>query len=41
MVEDQFLEIRKELRLQLTRMGEIQRQLDKIYSVIKKLVRES
>lgn len=39
MVEDQFGEIRKELGLQLTRMGQIQMQLDQIHTMIKKLVR--
>ena len=39
MVEDQFLEIRKELSLQLARMGQIQTQLDQIHAMIKKLVR--
>lgn len=38
MVEDQFGEIRKELGLQLTRMGQIQAQLDQIHRIIKKLV---
>lgn len=40
MVEDQFGEIRKELGLQLVRMGQIQTQLDQIYTMVKKLVRE-
>ena len=40
MVEDQFLEIRKELGLQLTRMGQIQTQLDQIHGLVKKLVQE-
>lgn len=38
MVEDQFAEIRKELGLQLARMGQIQTQLDQIHTMIKKLV---
>lgn len=38
MVEDQFLEIRKELGLQLSRMGQIQAQLDQIHGLVKKLV---
>jgi hypothetical protein len=38
MVEDQFTEIRKELSIQLTRMGQIQVQLDQIHGLIKKLV---
>lgn len=40
MVEDQFLEIRKELGLQLARMGQIQTQLDQIQKLLKKLVSE-
>lgn len=38
MVEDQFAEIRKELSLQLARMGQIQVQLDQISKMLKKLV---
>ncbi len=38
MVEDQFSEIRKELAVQLSRMGQIQAQLDQIHGLIKKLV---
>lgn len=38
MVEDQFMEIRKELGLQLARMGQIQVQLDQIHGLIRKLV---
>lgn len=38
MVEDQFAEIRKELGLQLARMGQIQVQLDQVHTIIKKLV---
>jgi hypothetical protein len=41
MVEDQFAEIRKELSLQLARMGQIQVQLDQIHAMVKKLVRDS
>lgn len=38
LVEDQFAELRKELALQLTRMGQIQAQLDQIHTMIKRLV---
>jgi hypothetical protein len=38
MVDDQFTGIRKEMALQLTRMGEIQVELDQIYVMLKKLV---
>jgi hypothetical protein len=38
MVEDQFVEIRKEMSLQLQRMGQIQVQLDQIAVMLKKLV---
>jgi hypothetical protein len=38
MVEDQFDEIRHELRLQLERMAQIQMQLDQIHSVVKQLL---
>ena len=40
LVEDQFGEIRKELAVQLTRMGQIQTQLDQIHKMLKKLVQE-
>jgi hypothetical protein len=39
MVEDQFVEIRKEMSLQLSRMAQIQVQLDQIQTMLKKLVR--
>ncbi len=38
MIEDQFTVIRKEMSAQLTRMGQIQVQLDQIYTMLKKLV---
>ena len=38
MVEDQFAELRKEVGLQLTRMGQIQVQLDQIQTMLKRLV---
>jgi hypothetical protein len=38
MVDDQFMEIRKKLGLQLTRMGQIQTQLDQIHALVKELV---
>ena len=38
MVDDQFLDIRKEMAAQLTRMAQIQMQLDQIYVMLKKLV---
>lgn len=41
MVEDQFAEMRKELTLQLARMGQIQAQLDQIHTMIKKLAQSS
>jgi hypothetical protein len=34
---DQFVEIRREMALQLSRMGQIQAQLDQIHTMIKKL----
>jgi hypothetical protein len=40
MVDDQFQAIRKELALQLARMGQIQVQLDQIHSIVKQLVKE-
>lgn len=40
MVEDQFGEMRKELGLQLARMGQIQAQLDQIHGLLKKLIRD-
>ncbi len=40
MVDDQFLDIRKEMALQLTRMSQIQMQLDQIYTMLKKLMRQ-
>lgn len=40
MVDDQFLGIRKEMALQLTRMAQIQVQLDQIHTMLKKLVRQ-
>ena len=39
MVEDPFVEIRKEMSLQLSRMAQIQVQLDQIQTMLKKLVR--
>ena len=41
MVDDQFLDIRKEMALQLARMAQIQVQLDQIYAMLKKLMRQS
>lgn len=38
MVEDQFRDIRKEMALQLARMGQIQLQLDQIHKLLKTLV---
>ena len=38
MVEDQFGEIRKEMALQLQRMGQMQVQLDQIAAMLKKLL---
>ncbi len=38
MVDDQFVGIRKEMSLQLTRMAQIQVQLDQIHTMLKKLV---
>lgn len=40
MVDDQFKGIRKEMNLQLVRMGQIQAQLDQIHTMVKKLVRQ-
>lgn len=39
MVEDQFVEMRKEMALQLARMAQIQAQLDQIHTMVKKLIR--
>jgi hypothetical protein len=38
MVEDQFNDIRRELRLQLERMAQIQLQLDQIHKVVQQLL---
>jgi hypothetical protein len=41
MVEDQFVEMRKEMALQLARMAQMQVQLDQIHSILKKLASAS
>ena len=38
MVEDQFVEVRKEMSLQLQRMAQMQVQLDQIAIMIKKVL---
>jgi len=38
MVEDQFVEMRKEMALQLQRMGQMQVQLEQIAIMLKKLL---
>ncbi len=40
MVDDQFSQIRRRLDTQLTRMAQIQQQLDQIHTVVKQLVRQ-
>jgi hypothetical protein len=38
LVDDQFMGIRKQLDLNLTRMGQVQVQLDEIHGLLKQLV---
>ena len=39
-VDDQFLEIRKQLDLQLKRTAQLQLQIDRIHALVKQLVNE-
>jgi hypothetical protein len=41
MVDDQFEDIRKEMALQLSRMAQIQVQLDQIHAMVKTLVEQT
>ena len=40
LVDDQFMEIRKQLDLQLKRTAQLQQQLDQIHGLVKRLVNE-
>ncbi len=40
LVDDQFMEIRKQLALQLTRTAQLQLQLDQIHGLVKQLVNQ-
>ena len=40
MVDDQFVALRTELSVQLTRRGQIHAQLDQIHTMVKKLVHQ-